>query len=177
MDAFAKALNELLVGTFNSILKLEEATLKRISGAPLSINEMHLLETIAQGKQAGRSITDIAKDLAITLPSVTAAVNKLVHKGYVEKRKDDNDKRLVIVTLSPAGRRAEASHRFFHRNMAISASREMPEAEKAVLIQGLTNLRDYFRSQEVSLSQKQGKKPASDAKPGGAERPEREQAG
>ncbi len=150
MDAFAAALNDLLVNTFHDILKLEEESLNRSSAFRLSINEMHLLEAIAKGKGQGRSITDIARELAITLPSVTAAVNKLARKGYVEKSKDEGDKRLVIVLLTSQGRRAEASHRFFHRNMVNQASKGLREDEKAALLKGLNNLHAFFREQQLA---------------------------
>ena len=151
MDAFAAALNDLLVNTFHDILKLEEESLRRISAFRLSINEMHLLEAIAKGKDEGRSITDIAKELSITLPSVTAAVNKLAQKGYVEKCKSEGDKRLVIVLLTPEGSRAEASHRCFHRNMVNSASQGLLDDEKAALLKGLNNLHAFFRAQQQTM--------------------------
>jgi len=153
MDAFAAALNDLLVNTFHSILKLEEESLSRIGAFPLSISEMHLLEAVGRGKDAGKSITDIAKELSVTLPSVTAAVNKLAKKGYLNKEKCENDRRMVFVRLSEEGRRAEASHRFFHRHMVNSASLDLKEDEKAALIRGLNNLHAFFRSQTHTWDQ------------------------
>ena len=153
MDAFAVALNDLLVNTFHGILKLEEESLNRISAYRLSINEMHLLEAIARGSEAGRSITDIARELSITLPSVTAAVNKLAKKGYLNKNKNDGDKRMVNVCLTNEGRRAEAAHRFFHRHMVVSVSKGLKDAEKAALLKGLENLDSFFKTQEHAWDQ------------------------
>lgn len=151
MDAFAMALNDLLVNTFNSILRLEEESLRKLSGGRLSINEMHFLEVIARGGKEGRSITDIARELSITLPSVTAAVNKLTRKGYVMKARDAEDKRMVNVRLSREGQRAEAAHRFFHRQMVHSVSQGMEEEQREVLLTGLQNLHDFFHNQEHAL--------------------------
>lgn len=148
MDAFAAALNDLLVNTFHDILKLEEEALRRSHAFHLSINEMHLLEAVAKGREEGRSITDIARELSITLPSVTAMVNKLVKKGYVEKSKSEGDKRLVIAKLTREGHRAETSHRYFHRNMVNMASQGLNEEERAALLKGLNNLHAFFKSQQ-----------------------------
>ncbi len=153
MDAFAAALNDLLVNTFHGILKLEEESLNRISAFRLSIAEMHLLEAIAKGGGGGRSITDIARELSITLPSVTAAVNKLARKGYLNKNRNDGDKRMVNVSLTDEGRRAEAAHRFFHRHMVVSVSRGLGDAEKAALLKGLENLDSFFKAQEHAWDQ------------------------
>ena len=151
MDAFAEALNDLLVNTFHDILKLEEEALRISSASRLSISEMHLLEAIAKGRGQGRSITDIARELDITLPSVTTAVNKLVRKGFVEKVRSEDDKRQVFVVLTRDGKRAETSHRFFHRNMVLGASKGLKEDEKAALLKGLNNLHAFFRSQQEKL--------------------------
>lgn len=151
MDAFSMALNDLLVNTFNSILRLEEDSLRLLSDGKLSISEMHFLEAVAKGGRGGRSITDIARELSITLPSVTAAVNKLGKKGYLIKARDEADKRVVNVSLSHEGRRAEAAHRFFHRQMVHGVSDGLGEGQRDALLKGLENLHAFFRNQEQAL--------------------------
>ncbi|MDD4080770.1 MAG: MarR family transcriptional regulator [Eubacteriales bacterium] len=148
MDAFSAALNDLLVNTFNSILRLEEDSLRHLSGGKLSISEMHFLEAVGKGGQGGRSITDIARELAITLPSVTAAVNKLEKKGYLIKARNETDKRVVNVSLSREGQRAEAAHRFFHRQMVHGVSDGLEDGQRSALLKGLENLHAFFRNQE-----------------------------
>lgn len=150
MDAFSAELNDLLVTTFRSILKLEEHALTRIARG-ISLNEMHMLEAVAGGKSAGRSISDIAAELNITLPSVTMAVNKLERKGYVVKQKSEEDKRVVIVRLSAEGRRAEVAHRFFHRHMVHDITRGLSDREEAALLKGLRKLRLFFDEQQHHL--------------------------
>lgn len=153
MDEFGVALNDLLVNTFNSILRLEEEMLHRISADKLSINELHMLEAVHRQGGEGRSITDLARDLSITLPSVTAAINKLARKGYVIKSRSEQDGRVVIVQLSEEGRRAEAVHRFFHRQMVNRATQGLTQPQKDALLAGLNNLLAFFRSQEEALAQ------------------------
>ena len=46
MDEFAEKLNHLLVDTFRHILKVEEELIQS-SGINLTINEFHLIESIA----------------------------------------------------------------------------------------------------------------------------------
>ncbi|MHC1787367.1 MAG: MarR family winged helix-turn-helix transcriptional regulator [Christensenellales bacterium] len=151
MDAFASALNDLLVNTFHSILSVEEASLRRISASRLSINELHLLEVVKKGGPEGCSISDIAKELAITLPSVTTAVNKLARKDFVTKTKAEGDRRLVIVQLTRQGVRAEAAHRYFHRHMVLSVSQGLAPDEREALLRGLEKLQGFFRDQEGLL--------------------------
>ncbi len=148
MDPFSIALNELLVNTFHTILKLEEETLRNMSGDTLSISELHMLEAIHREPEKGRTITDIAQDLSITLPTVTVAINKLQQKGYVRKHKGRDDGRTVRVLLTEEGRRAEAAHRYFHRRMVQAVAKEIPPEEREVLLKGLANLKSFFTGQE-----------------------------
>ena len=43
MDAFAIALNEVLVDTYHNILRVEEKALKKSGRIHLSIKEMHMI--------------------------------------------------------------------------------------------------------------------------------------
>lgn len=54
MDNFSAQLNDLLVGAYHSIGKLEELSLKSVKSVDLSISELHLLEAI--GKTMRRAI-------------------------------------------------------------------------------------------------------------------------
>ena len=80
-------INHLLVEIFRNILTVEEQTL-RTTQLDLSIGELHILETIGQHcrkEEVGCSISQIAQDQEITLPSVTVAVKKLEKKGFVSE--------------------------------------------------------------------------------------------
>ena len=85
MGTFAADLNELLVEIYRNIEILEESELKK-SRLNLSISEIHLIELIAKAG-GGMTVSEIAERLKVTRPSVTVAVNKLVQKGYCEKRR------------------------------------------------------------------------------------------
>ena len=148
MNTFAAALNDLLVSTFNTILKLEEQSVQTMNGSTLSISELHMLEAIHREPEKGRTITDIAQDLSITLPTVTVAVSKLAQKGYVIKRKGREDGRTVHVMLTENGRRAEVSHRYFHRMMVQAITKGIPTEEREILLKGLQNLKTFIQQQE-----------------------------
>lgn len=145
MDSFERNLNNLLVKVYRSLEKLEEGMLKASKNLNLSISEIHMLEAVqvAAGEN-GASISDISEQLDISLPSVTLAVNKLVKKGYVTKNKCTGDGRVVRVTLTREGRRAERAHAYFHRQMVRAVSAEMTENERETLLKGVAKLDDFL---------------------------------
>jgi DNA-binding MarR family transcriptional regulator len=145
MDVFSQKLNDILVDTFRSILKVEEQALKSTGKMDLSISEMHLIEAVGKNKETGRTISDIAQDLKITLSSVTIAINKLQKKGYVEKVKSAEDARMVFVNLTRMGQKMDSAHKFFHENMVRSVAKELSEDEKNAMLKGIVKLNDFFK--------------------------------
>ncbi|NLC16863.1 MAG: MarR family transcriptional regulator [Clostridiales bacterium] len=150
MDSFEQELNKLLVDTYRSILKVEESTIKSSRILNLSINEMHMLESIAKNEK-GVTISDIAQDLDITLPSVTVAINKLQRKGYVQKIKNSDDGRKVNVVLTKLGKKVNAVHQYFHEQMTKDISREFTKEEKNILLKGVFKLNEFFNSKIKEL--------------------------
>jgi len=145
MDEFSIKLNDLLVETFRSILKVEEEMLKHSDKVDLSISEMHVIESVGKNKSEGKTISDIAEDLSITLPSVTIAINKLMKKGYVQKVKSENDGRIVFVTLTPQGKRMDAVHRYFHQSMVRTVAKDLTKNEKDAMVKGIEKLNAFFK--------------------------------
>ena len=53
----------------------------------------------------GMPMTRLAEELDVALPNATGIVGRLVDRGIVQRTHDDSDRRLVLVTLTDAGRR------------------------------------------------------------------------
>lgn len=145
MDRFTQELNGLLSDTFRSILKIEEQAVKESEQSNLTINELHLLESVAKNREVGMTISDIAMDQSISMPSVTIAINKLAKKGYVDKIRCENDGRRVYVRLTRLGHKVNAGHQYFHENMVRNVAAGMTDEEKEVLVQGISKLNEFFR--------------------------------
>lgn len=148
-EVFIETLNSMLVETFRELLRLEERMINKIGQMNISISELHLLDAVGKGDNDFKSISRVADILKITLPSVTAGVKKLEEKGYIEKSKSETDGRFVYVRLTALGRRVNAVHKHFHRQMATEVSNGLDENEKQVLIKSITKL-DHFFSKSLS---------------------------
>lgn len=147
MKPFEEQLNEVIVDTYRSILRVEENILKRSDQTDLSISEIHMLEAVGKGKDRRRTISELAEVLNITLPSVTVAINKLMKKGYVEKVRGEEDGRIVYVSLTRQGRRIDFAHRYFHESMVRSIIRDMTESEMQALYKGVMKLDTFLKEQ------------------------------
>ena len=146
MDSRARLeeLNTLLVDTYESVLRVEEKSLKHIGGGDLSIAEFHTLECIGSGQDSCRTVGEIAEALDVTVPTVTVCVNKLVKKGYVTKTRSEKDARVTIVELTREGRKMNRLHRYFHEQMILAVGEEFSEEEMEVLLRCIRKLNTFF---------------------------------
>jgi len=141
--------NDLLVKIFNHILQIEDKILKNGEFKDLSAREMHILESIS--KTYNGTMSEVSKDLYITVGTLTIAVDKLIKKGYVLRRRIEEDRRVVIVELTEKGIRATKEHKDFHKEMISSMFEGIDEEDKKVLILGLGKLDKYFEEKKELL--------------------------
>jgi DNA-binding MarR family transcriptional regulator len=145
VDEFSEKLNNLLVETFNRILKLEEQMLKAHSKMNLSISEFHVIEAVGKGEQKPKTISELAVDLGVTIPSVTNAIKKLEVNGYVQKVKSETDGRSILVSLTRLGKKVDSVHKYFHQKMVTALTKDLNEQEKTSLEQGINRLDKFFK--------------------------------
>ena len=153
MGKSTRVLNELLVEIFNDILMIEQRALKEGRFNDLSITEIHTIEAI--GMYTPRSMSEVANDLDITFGTLTAAINNLVKKEYVERKRIEEDRRIVQIQLTKKGKLAYRVHDQFHSNMIKATIEGLQEEEEKVLIQSLEKLNAFFKSK---YNLKDGKK-------------------
>lgn len=143
MDRGKKVLNELLVQLFNDILQIEEKTLKTGPLSDISVTELHTIEAI--GMYSERTMSEVAQDLKITVGTLTVAVNKLIKKGYVERRRTEKDRRVVMIHATKKGKLAYRLHQKFHNDMISQTISGVSKEEEEVLISSLERLNLFFK--------------------------------
>ena len=136
-------INELLVQLFNDILQIEEKSLKEGIISDLSITEIHTIEAI--GMYAEKSMSEVAQILKITVGTLTTAINKLIKKEYVERKRIEEDRRVVLVKLTKKGKLAYRIHEKFHHDMVNTAIDGLSEEEEEVLISSLDKINKFFK--------------------------------
>lgn len=138
-----KMLNDILVNLFNEILGIEEKALTSSEFRDISVNDMHILEAV--GTEEPRSMSSVAKSLSVTVGTLTIAMNNLVKKGYVNRARSEEDRRVVLISLSDKGERAYYHHQKFHDDMIQAIMTDLDETQMDALTQALNKLRAFFR--------------------------------
>ncbi|MCM1160545.1 MAG: MarR family transcriptional regulator [Roseburia sp.] len=140
------ALNELLVVLFKDINEIEEKAIRTGQYKNMTANDMHVIEAI--GLNGAKNMSAVAKALNVTTGTLTIAINSLVKKNYVERVRSEEDRRVVLVSLTPKGRKAFHHHKKFHDDMIAQIVKQLDESEKQVLEKTLTTLAEFFKSKK-----------------------------
>ena len=114
MTSAKEIINELLVEVFNHILDIEGENLRK-HGVKLSMTEVHVLEAIKNVEVA--TMGNVAQKLRVTLGTLTTSINVLVRKKYVERYRDESDRRRVFLVLTKQAHDVLKIHDQFHNDM------------------------------------------------------------
>lgn len=98
-----------------------------------------------------RSMTELAMGLAVTLPSASELVDRLIDRGLVERMTDQADRRRVLISLTdPAiayGRRIHD----LRRAQVRAALDAMPESDRACFVRSLRALSSALKPGAVTF--------------------------
>ena len=135
-------LDDLLSGTFNSILRVEEQSLQNRITDGLTITEVHTI--VAVGYRESNPMNVVASRLDVTLATLNSAINKLAKKGYVKRERSSSDKRKMLISLTVEGRKVYRAHRLFHKEMVEEALSNLTEEEERILAKSLGKVKVFF---------------------------------
>ena len=137
------ALNEVLVKVMKNISSIEEQAISTGEYKNVTPNDIHVIEAI--GLVSAKNMTSVAKALSVTTGTLTIAVNSLVKKGFVERVRSEEDRRVVLVSLSPKGRNAFEHHKKFHEELVKGIVSQLSQDEKLVLEKALSSVNKYLK--------------------------------
>lgn len=142
MNAY-ETINDVLVRLFNEIMEIEQKYLITGKFTNISNNDMHIIEAI--GEENAKTMTTVAKALKVTVGTLTIAMNNLVKKGYVNRVRSEEDRRVVLISLTVLGLEAFYHHKKFHQEMVDAVLEGLEPEETKILVGALSNLSNYIK--------------------------------
>ena len=142
-----EAINDVLVHLFNEILDLEERALITPEYKDISVNDMHIIDVV--GIQQQQNMSTVARTLGVTAGTLTIAVNHTVKKGYIQRMRSQEDRRVVLISLTEKGEKAYRHHQNFHEKMVLAVLKDLNVEETEALTTALTKLQEFFRNYQV----------------------------
>ena len=143
----SKEFKVILVKLFNDILDYEESVLRTSEFKDLTNNDIHVIRAI--GMNAKKNMSMIAKELAVTIGTLTISINGLVTKGYVIKERSQKGKRVVFVNLSSKGEAAFMRNEELYDQMVNSMLEDLDEKELNTLMSSLLKVNRWIKQRKA----------------------------
>lgn len=143
MNQSKKKINQLVVRIFNNIMQEEEKALVVGEFKNISVNDMHIIEAI--GLDEPKNMSRIAGIMNVTVGTLTIAINNLLKKGYVIRKRSEKDRRVVFISLSESGKRAYDHHAKYHQSIVKRLTEDLKDDEVIVLEKALGHMADKLQ--------------------------------
>ncbi|TDW18413.1 MarR family winged helix-turn-helix transcriptional regulator [Kribbella kalugense] len=104
----------------------------------LRLGQDHLLAAL--WAEDGRTPGEIAASVNVTTPAVTKLATRLAEAGWLERRPDPRDNRLVRLWLTPAGRALQKPIETERQTLEDRVTATLTKTERAQLLKALTKI-------------------------------------
>lgn len=132
-------LYDTVIDTFKKILYPEEWI-----AVDMFLSKTELF-TLLQVERNGEIImSQIADFISIPMSTATGMVERLVKKGYIERVRNDSDRRIVTIRLTDAGKKLTGDIKVVVMNMVKVVMDDLTEQEQALLYKLFFKVTDFF---------------------------------
>ncbi|MBI3753957.1 MAG: MarR family transcriptional regulator [Deltaproteobacteria bacterium] len=132
LDKKAKELNNYIQQMLEKVTSAQKSTCLNSPSSELSLQELKVIGLL--GERGPAIMRDIAGYLGLAMSTGTGIVDKLVERGFVTRERNEEDRRVVTVDLTDAGREMYSIYQ--ERNMGLSFSmlESLTEKEQDTLL-------------------------------------------
>jgi len=113
------------------IASVLEETISQTDFKDLTQQQFHHLQVIVRMKNP--TLSELARELDLTKPTVTVLADKLVEKGYVRKIKSDKDKRSMHLHINKKGSKINNLRERAYNRLADKISSGLSDTETEIL--------------------------------------------
>ncbi len=124
-----------MLGTYGRVAAwLSKRVEVALGQVELTLPQYRVLGILAEGSAAASGLAD---RLAVRRPSITALIDGLVARGFVDRRQEDTDRRRVELRLTPEGVGTLARADVAVDEYLIAIAGHLPDKEEAMALRSL----------------------------------------
>lgn len=121
----------------------------RLADEPMTLPQFRVLAFLSEGEWAASALADW---LAVSRPSITALVDGLVERGWVERRESPDDRRRVLHQITPAGVEVLATSSSHLADTLDALLDHLDDTERARAVDGLAQLSVAMRRHREAVA-------------------------
>ena len=131
-------LTDIITVLTTKIAKIEEKTITESRFSELTGKQMYYLEVISSLNNP--SLSELATELNLSKPSITAIVDKFEERGFIRKVKSDEDRRVSHIHMAERGKEIEKVHSKIHMRISDMFTSKLTDNESKSLINLLSRI-------------------------------------
>lgn len=133
-----------LINTFENLARIERHNQSVMGIKKSEARVLLCIDFLSKEKNCKVNISEISKHLSITPPSVTEFVKNLIHKGYLAKRVNEEDKRFIELSLTDEGEQIVYALKDYFNTLFSGLTQRLGAKQSNLLIELLDVVNDYF---------------------------------
>ena len=110
----------------------------RLPGVDFKFSHIKAIATFLE--DSGYTVKELADNGMIKLPNMSVMIGDLVRNGFAHKRRSTQDRRKVVVTLTPEGRQLRARFIASRQKAAMDLFAKLDTAKQEDLLRSLKSL-------------------------------------
>lgn len=126
----------------SKVVEYEKTEIFRGKNLDISYNDVHIIATVGIGEP--KNMSAIAKELSVTVGSLTTAMNGLVKKEYVYRERCAADRRVVYIRLTQKGREIFEQHTRIMNDIASQICDLFADSQKQSVVEMLEKANDFM---------------------------------
>ena len=131
-------LTDIITILTTKIAKIEEEALAESRFSELTGKQMHYLEAISNLNNP--NLGELATELNLSKPSITAIIDKFEEKEFIRKVKSDEDRRVSHIHMAERGKEIEKVHSKIHMRISNIFTSKLTKNELNSLIHLLSKI-------------------------------------
>ncbi|MBD2059974.1 winged helix-turn-helix transcriptional regulator [Oculatella sp. FACHB-28] len=125
------------------VIRFIRADMRRQGQASVSLSQLRVLWFLNRCPQS--SLSEVADDLDVTRPTMSAMIERLVQRGFVNRVEDPEERRRVLLTLTATGSKYLEQVSEATRSKVAGVLSPLSDTELQQLMQGIALLEKAFR--------------------------------
>ncbi len=144
LEEFADRLNSVMSVLAREFHKYQS---KDFFNTKLTLPQFVMLESLS--RMGEPRMTDLANNVNVTTAAVTGLVDRLVRDGYVERERDDKDRRIIKVRLTAKGTKTVNSIIDHRRRVMIRIFSVISNEERQRYLEILSHVSRHLKDEEA----------------------------
>jgi len=149
MRAESKVDIQQLLVVFERLAKAEWRKQPAVGLKNSEVRTLLCIKSLSQEEQTAVTVSEISKKMFVTSPTVTQIMKSLDTNGYVERRVDAHDKRVVAIMLTEKGKNTVQQVDEYMNTLFAGLVDELGEEQSETLLLLLNQVCNYLENVDL----------------------------